>query len=188
MDKKEGKTTRTTVAEAKPKEKKQQIARADDAPTTKNEGRFADKKIDPTPTSSLPPREETKSVDEASNPEFRWPVRGRVISAFKSGENDGVNISVPEGTPVKAAEAGVVAYAGNELKGYGNLVLVRHPSGYVSAYAHNSEIEVRKGDQVKRGQVLAKAGQTGNVSSPQVHFELRKGSSPVDPSNYLAGM
>jgi len=93
---------------------------------------------------------------------------------------------VPEGTPIKAAEDGVVAYAGNELKGYGNLVLIRHADNFVSAYANASEIMVKRGDTVKRGQVIARAGQTGNVSSPQLHFEIRKGSTPVDPRKYLA--
>jgi murein DD-endopeptidase MepM/ murein hydrolase activator NlpD len=94
---------------------------------------------------------------------------------------------LPEGTPIKAAENGIVAYAGNELKGYGNLVLVRHDNGFVSAYANNSELKVKKGDNVKRGQVIAASGQTGNVSSPQLHFELRKGSTPVDPMGFLSG-
>jgi murein DD-endopeptidase MepM/ murein hydrolase activator NlpD len=126
-----------------------------------------------------------------SMPSFRWPVHGRVVSAFGSrtngAQNDGINVAVPEGTPVKAAEDGVVAYAGNELKGYGNLVLVRHSNGYVSAYANASELLVKRGDSVKRGQTIARAGQTGNVSSPQLHFEIRKGSTPVDPTKYLAG-
>ena len=95
---------------------------------------------------------------------------------------------MPEGTPIKAAEDGVVAYAGNELKGYGNLVLVRHANGYVTAYAHASEIMVKRGDSVKRGQVIAKSGQTGNVTSPQLHFEIRKGATPVDPAQYLNGL
>jgi murein DD-endopeptidase MepM/ murein hydrolase activator NlpD len=102
-------------------------------------------------------------------------------------QNDGINISVPENTPVKAAEDGIVAYAGNELKGYGNLVLVRHPNGYVTAYAHAKELLVKRGDQVKRGQVIARSGQTGNVNTPQLHFEIRKGSSPLDPTRFLNG-
>ncbi|TCT12400.1 murein DD-endopeptidase MepM/ murein hydrolase activator NlpD [Tepidamorphus gemmatus] len=122
---------------------------------------------------------------------FRWPARGRIISAFgdkaDGGKNDGINISVPEGTSVRAAENGVVAYAGNELKGYGNLVLIRHADDWVTAYAHNSDILVKRGDVVTRGQVIAKAGQTGSVQTPQIHFELRKGSTPVDPLKYLAG-
>ena len=92
---------------------------------------------------------------------------------------------MPEGTPIKAAEDGVVAYAGNELKAYGNLVLVRHSNGYVTAYAHASEIMVKRDDPVKRGQMIAKSGQTGNVTSPQLHFEIRKGSTPVDPAPFL---
>jgi murein DD-endopeptidase MepM/ murein hydrolase activator NlpD len=127
-------------------------------------------------------------VSEAANPEFRWPARGRIIQSFKSGGNDGINIAVPEGTSVKAAESGVVAYAGNELKGYGNLILIRHPNGFVSAYANTSDIEVKPGETVKRGQTIAKSGQTGNVASPQLHFELRKGTTPVDPTQYLAGV
>jgi murein DD-endopeptidase MepM/ murein hydrolase activator NlpD len=124
-------------------------------------------------------------------PAFRWPVRGRVIAGFGSKpngtQNDGINLAVPEGTPVKAADDGVVAYAGNELKGYGNLVLIRHSNGFVSAYAHASELMVKRGDTIKRGQVIAHAGQTGNVTSPQLHFEIRKGSTPVDPTQYLGG-
>ena len=125
---------------------------------------------------------------DAAAPEFRWPARGRIIQGFKTGGNDGINIAVPEGTSVKAAESGVVAYAGNELKGYGNLVLIRHPNGFVSAYANNGEIDVKRGDTVKRGQTIAKSGQTGNVASPQLHFELRKGQTPVDPTQFLAGL
>ena len=124
-------------------------------------------------------------------PSFRWPVRGRVIAGFGSKpngtQNDGINLAVPEGTPIKAADDGVVAYAGDELKGYGNLVLIRHTNGFVSAYAHASELMVKRGDTIKRGQVIAHAGQTGNVTSPQLHFEIRKGSTPVDPTQYLGG-
>ena len=99
--------------------------------------------------------------------------------------NDGINLAVPLGTEVHAAESGVVAYAGSELKGYGNLVLLRHDNGWVTAYAHNDELLVKRGDTVKRGQVIAKAGKTGSVDRPQVHFELRQGSRPVDPIPYL---
>ncbi len=124
-------------------------------------------------------------------PSFRWPVHGRVIAAFGARpngvQNDGINLAVPEGTPIKAADDGVVAYAGNELKGYGNLVLIRHANGYVSAYANASQLLVKRGDSIKRGQVIAHAGQTGNVTSPQLHFEIRKGSTPVDPTKYLSG-
>ncbi|MCC2098481.1 MAG: LysM peptidoglycan-binding domain-containing M23 family metallopeptidase [Hyphomicrobiales bacterium] len=125
------------------------------------------------------------SINAASTNNFRWPTKGRIIQGFRKNGNDGINIAVPEGTPVKAAEGGTVAYAGSELKGYGNLVLIRHPNGYVSAYAHNSQLKVKRGDTVRRGQLIAKAGRTGNVSTPQLHFELRKGSKPVNPVNLL---
>ena len=126
---------------------------------------------------------------DPSLPGFRWPVRGKVISPYgvkSSGlRNEGVNIAVPEGTSVRAAESGVIAYAGNELKGYGNLVLVRHEGGWVTAYAHAKELFVKRGDTVKRGDVIAKAGQTGSVSSPQLHFEVRKGATAMDPMKFL---
>jgi murein DD-endopeptidase MepM/ murein hydrolase activator NlpD len=143
-----------------------------------------------TPAARDPEPPKAKADVTAAMPSFRWPVNGRVITAFgpkPSGQqNDGINVSVPEGTPIKAAEDGVVAYAGNELKTYGNLVLVRHSNGYVTAYAHASEIMVKRDDPVKRGQIIAKAGQTGSVAAPQLHFEIRKGSTPVDPAPFLA--
>jgi murein DD-endopeptidase MepM/ murein hydrolase activator NlpD len=141
----------------------------------------------------VPAAETPVKASEATGalPTFRWPVRGKVITAYgakaNGKANDGINLAVPEGTPVKAAEDGVVAYSGNELKGYGNLVLVRHSNGYVTAYAHASELMVKRGDTIKRGQVIAKSGQSGEVGSPQLHFEIRKGSSPVDPLQFLNG-
>lgn len=133
---------------------------------------------------SVPEPEQTASVSG----DFRWPARGRVIAGFgANGGNEGINIAVPEGTPVKAAEAGTVTYAGSEVKGYGNLVLIKHENGYVSAYAHNGSLNVKRGEQVKRGQVIATSGQTGNVTSPQLHFEIRKGAQPVDPLKHLGG-
>jgi murein DD-endopeptidase MepM/ murein hydrolase activator NlpD len=134
--------------------------------------------------------EQLPAPDPMSGNSFRWPVKGRVISQFGTrpdgGHNDGIDLAVPQGTSVQAAENGVVAYAGNELKGYGNLVLIRHANNWVSAYAHNEEILVKRGDKVKRGQIIAKAGATGAVSQPLVHFELRKGSRPVDPTKYMS--
>jgi len=146
-----------------------------------------------TPAATAPAEAEPVKAAEATGalPSFRWPARGRVITAYgaktNGKSNDGINLAVPEGTPVKAAEDGVVAYAGNELKGYGNLVLIRHSNGYVSAYAHASEVMVKRGETIKRGQVIAKSGQSGEVTSPQLHFEIRKGSSPVDPLKFLNG-
>jgi len=125
-------------------------------------------------------------------PTFHWPVRGRILSAHgkkpNGQQNDGINISVPEGTPIRASEDGVVAYAGNELKGFGNLVLIRHADNWVTAYAHLGTIDVKKDQKVKRGETIARAGQTGGVTSPQLHFEIRKGSSPVDPEKHLSGI
>ena len=122
---------------------------------------------------------------------FIWPAQGRIISTFgpKDGglHNDGVNISVPNGTPVHAAQNGVVAYAGNELKGYGNLLLVRHADGWMTAYAHNSKLLVKRGDTVKRGQTISLAGSTGSVTQPQIHFEVRKGAKAVDPRTVIGG-
>ncbi|WP_375454592.1 peptidoglycan DD-metalloendopeptidase family protein [uncultured Methylobacterium sp.] len=117
---------------------------------------------------------------------FRWPAKGRVISGYGSSGNEGINIAVPEGTAVKAAEDGTVAYAGSDVKGYGKLVLVRHSNGYVSAYAHNGELDVKPGEKVKRGQTIAKSGASGNVTSPQLHFEIRKSGAPIDPMSQLA--
>ncbi|QEX22125.1 peptidase M23 [Hypericibacter adhaerens] len=120
---------------------------------------------------------------------FQWPVNGKIISGFgaTSGglHNDGINIAAPRGTPVHAAENGVVVYAGNQLRGFGNLILIRHADGWVTAYAHNDTLLVKKGQQVKRGDVIARVGSTGNVSTPQLHFELRKGTEAVDPKVML---
>lgn len=156
----------------------------------------ARKGIDTTPTGNLEAAadDSKKPVSGAQadaagvEPEFRWPARGRIIEGFKAGGNDGINIAVPAGTSVRAAESGVVVYSGDGLKGYGNLVLIKHPNGFVSAYANNGELDVKRGEQVKRGQIIAKSGDTGNVNAPQLHFELRKGSTPVDPTQYLAGL
>lgn len=133
-----------------------------------------------------PPSSGPATVDSVK---LRWPASGKVIAGFGSRpdgtHNDGINLQVPLGTDVHAAESGVVAYAGSELKGYGNLVLLRHDNGWVTAYAHNDELLVKRGDKVRRGQVIAKAGKTGSVDRPQLHFELRQGSRPVDPVPYL---
>ena len=169
-------------------EKPRHMAKAEAAPAREETVAPRKAQSDPTPTASLPPAAEEKVASSNGGPEFRWPARGRIIQGFKSGGNDGINIAVPDGTAVKAAESGVVAYAGNEIKGFGNLVLIRHPNGFVSAYANNGGISVKRGEQVKRGQTIATSGQSGNVASPQLHFELRKGSTPVDPTRYLAGL
>jgi murein DD-endopeptidase MepM/ murein hydrolase activator NlpD len=123
---------------------------------------------------------------------FAWPLEGRVIEAYGTApsgtHNDGINIAARMGEPVRAAEAGKVAYAGNELRGYGNLVLIKHSGGYMTAYAHNSKLLVKRGQVVARGQEIAKAGATGTVSAPQLHFEIRQGTHALDPANYLPSL
>src|SRR6185437_8867573 len=123
---------------------------------------------------------------------FEWPVAGHVIEGYGAGpsgtHNDGINIAARVGEPVRAADGGVVAYAGNELRGYGNLVLIRHPGGYMTAYAHNGQLLVKRGDAVKRGQEIAKAGATGAVDSPQLHFEIRQGTHALDPTTLLPSL
>jgi murein DD-endopeptidase MepM/ murein hydrolase activator NlpD len=127
--------------------------------------------------------------ETAALPMFHWPVQGRIIASFGSslsGErNDGIDLAVPEGTPITAAEDGVVSYAGNAFAGQGNLVLIRHSNGYSTVYAHAKELLVKRGDQIKRGQVIAHSGQTGNVNAPQLHFEVRRGATPLDPVRFL---
>ena len=122
-------------------------------------------------------------------PSFAWPLRGQLIAGFgavaNGRHNDGIDIAVPVGTPIRAAADGVVVYTGDELKSYGNLVLLRHSGGFVTAYAHADEILVKVNDMVRRGQVIARSGRTGTVTVPMLHFEIRKGDGPVDPRAYL---
>jgi murein DD-endopeptidase MepM/ murein hydrolase activator NlpD len=117
---------------------------------------------------------------------FRWPISGRVITDFANSKGTGINIEAPEGAAVRSAEGGQVIYAGSGVEGYGNLILIRHPNGYVSAYAHLKDMNVAKGTVVSRGDNIGTAGKTGSVSKPQLHFELRKGATPVDPIPLLA--
>lgn len=157
-----------------------------------------------TPTGSLgaaaPPSRSTAHATEvdvaaaeipaAAGGKFRWPARGKIISGFgrqpDGSKSEGINLSLPMGTDIHAAEAGRVHYVGDGLKGYGNLILIRHANGWVSAYAHADKMLVKVGDEVKRGQVIGKVGRSGPVTQPQLRFELRKGSVPVDPLPYLA--
>jgi len=161
-----------------------------------------DKVVRPTPrptpnyvTRNVPPYASVTSqplapVAEAGAPAFVWPVSGRVISDFGStengGKNDGINIATTMEAPIHASASGTVTYAGNELKNYGNLVLVKHAGGYTTAYAHADKLVVSRGDSVARGQVIGYAGQTGDVSTPQLHFEIRKQTTPVNPRAYLS--
>ena len=151
----------------------------------------------PTQTAQIEPPAPAKPAAVAGDPlpalkpdsPFIWPVDGKVVSKFGPAKdnqrNDGINIAAPVGAPVKASAPGVVAYAGNELRGFGNMVLLRHADGWVTAYAHNSSLLVQKGDKVAQGQTIARVGSSGNVDSPQLHFELRKGTKAVDPLKVL---
>ncbi|MEL7429292.1 MAG: peptidoglycan DD-metalloendopeptidase family protein, partial [Pseudomonadota bacterium] len=149
--------------------------------------------VDPIVTSSVAAKAATAGNAPAATgiSNFRWPVSGRVVTEFNaataSGKNEGIDISVPEGTAVKAAENGVVIYAGSEISSYGNLILIRHADDWVSAYAHNKAFAVKKGDKVNRGQIIARSGKTGDAERPKLHFELRKNSVPVNPKKYLSG-
>lgn len=120
---------------------------------------------------------------------FTWPAKGTIISKFgpKDGGlyNDGINIAGKEGTPFKATEDGVVAYVGNELRGYGNLIIVKHSGNWVSAYAHCKDSAVKRGDKIKRGDVIGYIGSTGNVKRPQLYFSLRKGRKSINPEDKL---
>lgn len=138
-----------------------------------------------------PPAPDIPRPPTASGQGFIWPVKGRVVSGFgakaKGLRNDGINIAAPRGAPVKAAENGVVAYAGNELRGFGNLLLIKHAGGWITAYAHNDTVLVKRGQKVGKGQRIATVGSTGGVKSPQLHFEMRHGRTPRDPAKYLRG-
>lgn len=137
----------------------------------------------PTQVAAIPQAAEPSM---SGSDKFRWPVSGRVITDFAASRGTGINIDVPEGSAVKAAENGTVIYVGSGVEGYGNLVLIRHPNGYVSAYAHLKSMSVAKGAVVSRGDSIGAVGATGSVSKPQLHFELRKGATPVDPVPLLA--
>lgn len=144
-----------------------------------------------TNVASLPPQRPTvPAPSSTSGVQFTWPVSGAILARFgaagKGLHNDGINIAAPAGTQVRAAGGGVVAYAGNELKGFGNLLLIKHADGWTTAYAHNDKLLVAKGDTVVQGQVIAVVGRTGNVDRPQLHFEVRKGTQALDPMAYLA--
>lgn len=142
----------------------------------------------------VPPSSSTTVSDFASgdvqgNGQFAWPARGAILSDYgnqKNGQaNDGINIAAAQGSPVYAASSGTVSYAGNEVRHLGNVVLVKHSGGFITVYAHLDQIYVSKGAQVLRGQPLGTAGITGGVSDPQVHFEIRKNSTPQNPHSYL---
>ncbi|MEQ8965313.1 MAG: peptidoglycan DD-metalloendopeptidase family protein [Azospirillaceae bacterium] len=153
---------------------------------------------DEAPTANPPPDGEARAGLPATvepppldGTGFRRPVSGEILSGFGTkpdgSRNDGINIAAPRGTPIVAAQSGVVAYAGDELRGFGNLVILRHEGDWVSAYAHTDRILVARGDRVTMGQTIATVGATGDVTTPQLHFELRRGRDAVDPSDHLDG-
>lgn len=129
----------------------------------------------------------SKISDKNNN--FYWPIRGEIISHFgpKSAGlyNDGINIKGKDGQPVLSTEDGIVAYVGNELKGYGNLVIIKHAGGWISAYAHLRDYVIKKGQKVSRGQKIGAVGNSGKVKSSQLYFSLRKGRDAVNPEKYL---
>ena len=135
------------------------------------------------------PKKELPKIAARSSSKFSWPVRGKILSGFgpKKGGlvNDGINISSDLGTPVRAAENGVIAYAGNEVKGMGNLIIMQHSDGWMTVYAHLGSMTVKRGDKVNVGQQIGKIGQTGKVDKPQLHFEIRKGTKAYNPTLYL---
>ena len=146
-------------------------------------------------TIKAPQKKNSVKTTQQSSPvknrktKFDWPVKGKIISGYgnlgSGRKNDGINIKASLGTPVKAADAGTVAYAGNELKGFGNLVLIKHSDGWITAYAHNDKLLVHKGQKVQRGVKIATVGSTGSVTTPQLHFEVRAGKKAVNPRSYL---
>jgi murein DD-endopeptidase MepM/ murein hydrolase activator NlpD len=163
-------------------------AKGEAATPTTNSSAIVPPPAAPSFTAPAPPTAPDPPASHSGNT-FSWPVRGRILAAYGSSSdgthNDGINIGAPRGAPVQAADAGVVAYTGNELRGYGNLILIKHADGWISAYAHCDQLLVKRGDKVARGQVIARVGATGNVNEPQLHFELRHGRQAVDPREFL---
>lgn len=171
----EAKTAPVTTSD---KTQKQQTSVQSQTTTVKTK-----QKISSDPTKKLP------KISARSSSKFSWPVRGKILSNYgaKSGGlfNDGINIGAKKGTAVKAAENGVVAYAGNEVKGMGNLIIIQHSGGWMTVYAHMDNMIVRRGSKVSVGQKIGTVGETGKVDEPQLHFEIRKGTKAYNPTSYL---
>lgn len=182
-------TARTTVASVDPT-----TTSSASAPVAPNVQQRQPVRLNPQPSivtpttvaNTVPQPVATSATPSAGTSTFRWPVSGKVITDFPASKGTGINIEVPEGTAIRAAESGSVIYVGDAVEGYGNLILIKHDNGFVSAYAHLSRATVSKGTNVNRGDLIGNAGMTGSVNKPQLHFELRKGATPVDPMPLLA--
>ena len=155
------------------------------APTAK-----ADKSQDNKPAAAVKPVEDMPSTSAATSAamadgvKFAWPAKGKVIAGFNESSNKGINIAGKMGEPVDAAAEGKVVYAGSGLRGYGNLVIIKHDGNYLTAYAHNSKILVKEGETVKRGQRIADMGDS-DADTAMLHFEVRRQGKPVDPMKFL---
>ena len=151
--------------------------------TDKVASKQSEKKISSDPSKKLP------KINARSSSKFSWPVRGKILSNYGAKTNglfnDGINIGATRGAVVGAAENGVVAYAGNEVKGMGNLIIIQHDDGWMTVYAHMDSMVVRRGARVSVGQKIGTVGKTGKVDSPQLHFEIRKGTKAYNPTSYL---
>ena len=173
----------TQVASATKTQKSATVAKKDETVAIQSKPVQTTKKISSDPSKKLP------KITERSSSKFSWPVRGKILSAYGAKSNglfnDGINISAKQGATVKAAENGVVAYAGNEVKGMGNLIIIQHSGGWMTVYAHMDSMNVKRGMRVNVGQKIGAVGKTGKVDSPQLHFEIRKGTKAYNPSSYL---
>jgi murein DD-endopeptidase MepM/ murein hydrolase activator NlpD len=190
--KEEGEKSSKEAMKEKPK-KEEKLAEKEESQEEKKVAKKEEPKEEKVASKKDEPEQNTKAAKEdkaepaSKDVAFAWPVQGEIVKKFApGGKNDGINIKVAKGTPVKAAAAGTVMYAGSELKGFGNLLLLKHQDGWVTAYAHNSELLVKKGDNVKQGQQIAKSGTPeGDAEEPQLHFEIRKVKQPIDPLTKL---
>ena len=185
-------TVRHVAQNEKPKDGAKTYVYEDDAahPVPRPSPNYVTKNVTPYAPVTSQPLAPISSVAQANAPAFAWPVIGRVISDFgttpNGGKNDGINIAATMDAPIHASASGTVTYAGDELKNYGNLVLIKHIGGFTTAYAHADRLVVSRGDFVAKGQVIGYVGQTGDVSEPQLHFEIREQTTPVNPRSYLA--
>lgn len=146
--------------------------------------------VDVTPANSAAYRADAEDPSTSAAPHFTWPAEGKIVSAFgpkpRGTFNDGINIAASEGEPIWAAANGQVIYVGNQVRGYGNMALIRHDGGYVTTYAHAERLIVKKDERVLQGQVIGYVGASGTVDTAQLHFGIRQGKEPVDPENFLS--